>query len=98
MPKYLTLVLMILIAAVLDYYCFSNLGNEVVAAHRTDSFTQLFTGAGWDWTGLVIFNITAIVTGYFASTEKDFYEGTPKLYQFGFLAALIISLLMIAIG
>lgn len=96
--NYLSLAILVIIAGVLDYYCLSNLGKEVVASYRADTLTQLFTGTGWDWIGLFAFNIVAILTGVFLAKEQDFYEESPKAIQFGILIVLIASLLAIAWG
>lgn len=95
MKNYLSLAILVIIAGVLDYFCLSNLGQPVLPSHRIESLTQAFNGGLFDWVGLVAFNVTVIVTGFFLAVEKDFYEETTTVYYIGFLLLCAGSLTLI---
>ena len=92
--KYIGVVIMLTICAVLDVILLRGLGTDI-AEHRKEELWQSFTGTVVDWLCLLVINALWVATAIMQVLEVELYAKRVVGWVVGFLAISIVALLLI---
>lgn len=94
------LLIIVAVLAALDIYAFKGLAQPFVELHRRETLGAWFTGGVFDWIGLFVFHVIAILFIIGTIKDADYYEevGSSALGIIFFVVLPISALLLIYIA